>query len=58
MHGFLESWWFRGFLQGRLFFGETKVLVLFYAFDYFGCLWIRDGWFMDFVILDDSIALP
>ena len=58
VHGFLESWWFRGFLRGRLFFRETEVFVCFYAFDFFGFLWVRDGRFMDFVILGDSIALP
>ena len=32
VHGFLEYWWFRGFLRGRLFFGEIDVLVLFLCF--------------------------
>ena len=58
MLGFLVPWWFRGFLQGRLFFRETEVLVWFYAFVCFDCLWVKDGRFMDFVILGDSIALP
>ena len=58
MHGFLVSWWFSGFLRGRLFYRETDVLVWFYDFYYFGCLWVRDGRFMDFMILGDSIALP
>ena len=38
--------------------GETTVLVCFYAFDCFGCFLLRDGWFADFLILGDSIALP
>ena len=29
-----------------------------YAFDCFGCFWVRDGGIMDFMILRDSIALP
>ena len=39
-------------------FGETTVLVCFYPLDCFGCFLVRDGQFMDFVILGDSIALP
>ena len=58
MHGFLECWWFRGFLRGLLILGETEVLVLFSAFGCFGYLWVRDKWFTDFVILRDSIVLP
>ena len=30
MHGFLECWWFRGFLRGLLISGETEVLVFFF----------------------------
>ena len=44
--------------MGLAVFGVTEVLVYFYAFDCFGCLGVRDGWFMDFVIFGDSIALP
>ena len=32
--------------------------VWFYVFNCFGFFWVKDGWFMDFVILGDSIALP
>ena len=32
--------------------------VVFHAFDYFGSFWVRDWRFMDFLILQDSIALP
>ena len=58
VQGFLESWWFTGFLRGRLISEETEVFVCFYAFGCYGCFWVGDEWFTDFVILRDSIALP
>ena len=33
VHGFLKSLLFRGFLKDDKFFGETAILVWFYAFD-------------------------
>ena len=33
VYGLLKSWWFRGFLQIRLFFWLIKMFVWFYDFD-------------------------
>ena len=57
MHGFLKSW-FVGLLQGWQDLVETMILVWFYAFDCFGYFWVTDGYFMDLMILEDSLALP
>ena len=34
--------------------GKIAVLVCFFFFDCFGCFWVMDGWFIDFMILGDS----
>ena len=39
-------------------FGETTVLVYCYVFVSCGYFLVRDGWFTDFMVLGDSIALP
>ena len=54
---FLESLWFRGFLRNLMILGETAILLRFYTFDCFGCCWITDGHFLDFVLFRDYIAL-
>ena len=56
--GFLESWWFRGFLRGCLILRETAILVWFYAFICFGCFRVTNEHFIDFLIFVDYIAQP
>ena len=34
------------------------ILVRFYAFDCFGCFYVTNGYFMDFVIFGDYISCP
>ena len=54
----LEFWWFKGFLKGLVILGKTTVLALFFAFDCFCRFWVKDGSFMDFVILVGFTAFP
>ena len=35
---------------------ETAILVWFYFFEYLDCFWVRDGYFMDFVIFGVVIS--
>ena len=56
---FLEVWWFRGFLRGlvileKLWFSCDSLLSIVLTFFFFA----RDGWFMDFMNLGDSTAIP
>ena len=41
-----------------MIFGQTEVLVWFFASDSFGCFWVRDGGFIDVVILEDFTTFP
>ena len=44
--------------MGLVILGETAILLWFFTFDCFGHFLAKDGWFIDFINLGDSIALP
>ena len=58
VHWFLEFWWSICFLKGLVVFKKIAILIRLIAFDYFCYFLVRDGWFMDFMILGDFIAFP
>ena len=57
VYGFL-MFWFVVLLRGWQIFVETTILVWLYDFNCLCYFLVMDGYFMDFVIFGDSIALP
>ena len=49
VYWFLEFCSFKGFLKGLVILESTAISVWFFAFHCFGCFWVRDGRFMNFI---------